>query len=92
MNVDMIWDTPPDKGKRTGKWQLVFDELKANPGKWAKLSESKDRNAHSLAGRLRKGHGSDFEIVSRTIAPRGGVKQAGVWARYQPAQLGGYSA
>ena len=84
--MDMIWDTPPEKGTRTGKWATVATELKANPTKWAKLRESKDRNAHSLSARLRNAWGDDYEVISRTIAPKivdGELeKQAGVWARY----------
>lgn len=80
------WDTPPEKQKREGKWQEVFDQLRDNPGKWAKLYESKDRNAHSLAGRLRAQFGSDYEVRSQLTGTKNGVKQAGVWARYQPEE------
>jgi hypothetical protein len=79
MNVDMIWDNPPDKGKRTSKWSRVSDSLKANPGKWAKLHEADiARNAHGLAGRLRTKWGDDFEVIARST----GADSAGVWARY----------
>ncbi len=82
--MDIVWDTPPDKGTRTSKWETVGAALKDNPGKWAKLYEDKDRNAHSLAGRLRPKFGSDFEVISRMTGTKDGVKQAGVWARYNP--------
>ncbi len=80
MNIQ--WEDPPTKKKRQGKWEPIFDILRQNPMKWAKLSEGKDRNSHSLAGRLRKqfNDNEDFEIVSQTISP----EVAGVWARYNP--------
>ncbi len=83
MNVNLEWENPPEKRKRTGKWQPVFAALKDNPNRWAKLSEGKDRNSHSLAGRLRTVYGKDeYEIISQTTDPVDGVQQAGVWARY----------
>jgi len=79
--VDMIWDNPPDKGKRTSKWSQVADSLRANPGKWAKLKDAKvARNAHGLAGRLRTKFGTDYEVIARST----GEGTAGVWARYYP--------
>jgi len=81
--VDMIWDNPPEKRNRTSKWAVVAQKLRENPGRWAKLSESKDRNAHSLAGRLRTTFGDGFEVISQTTGTNeDGVKQAGVWARF----------
>ena len=79
--TEIKWEDPPDKAARKGKWASVFDQLNANPNKWARLYEGKDRNAHSLAGRLRKSYGSDYEIRSRKT----GDGTAGVWARYVPA-------
>jgi hypothetical protein len=81
MNVDMIWDNPPDKGQRSSKWSQISDKLKANPGKWAKLKEAPvARNAHGLAGRLRTKFGTDYEVIARSTGPN----SAGVWARYNP--------
>ena len=86
--MDFIWDNPPDKGTRTGKWSSVALELREHPTKWAKLYEGKDRNAHSLAARLRlnDSFGDEFEIISRTVAPKNIngeiVKQAGVWVKF----------
>jgi len=78
------WQDPPKKRKREGKWQEIFDQLKENPGRWAKIKTAKDRNAHSLAGRLRTQFGSDYEIRSQLVESNDGVKIAGVWARYVP--------
>lgn len=83
--MDIIWEAPPEKGTRRSKWASVFNTLRDNPDRWAKLYEGKDRNAHSLAGRLRKTYGGEFEIQSRTLDPVDGVKQAGVYARYVAA-------
>jgi len=86
MNIQ--WEAPPEKGRRRSKWSNIFKVLKENPDKWAKLYQGKDRNAHSLAGRLNKSYGGEFEILSRTLDPievNGEmVKQAGVYARYVP--------
>lgn len=89
--MDIMWENPPEKRKRAGKWEEVFNALRANPGRWAKLSEGKDRNSHSLAGRLRTEYNGDdeFEIISQTTEAVDGVNQAGVWARYiSPADPG----
>lgn len=82
--MEIQWEDPPDKRRRTGKWSAIFAELRKNYNRWAKLSEGKDRNSHSLAGRLRAEYNKDneFEIISQTTEPIKGVKQAGVWARY----------
>jgi hypothetical protein len=74
------WQDPPEKSARSSKWSKVFDQLRNNPNRWAKIYEGKDRNAHSLAGRLRKQYGSDYEIKSTKMPEKDGV--AGVWARY----------
>lgn len=86
--MTMQWESPPTKGRRKGKWDRVFAELKANPGRWARLYLGLDRNAHSLAGRLRSKRGDEFTIVSRTVEELGeaGEKQAGVWAMYRPEE------
>ena len=80
----MQWEDPPQKQKRSGKWSAIFEELRANPGRWAKLAQGKDRNSHSLAGRLRaQFNGEDeFEIISQKTEPIDDVDQAGVWARF----------
>ena len=82
------WEDPPENTERNKKWDTTFQQLKKNPGRWAKLYEGKDRNAHSLAGRLRKNY-PGYEIKSQTLAPdEDGEKQAGVWARYnEPEEL-----
>jgi hypothetical protein len=74
------WQDPPEKSARSSKWSKVFDQLAVNKDRWAKLYEGKDRNAHSLAGRLRKQYGKDYEIKSTKIPDHAGT--AGVWARY----------
>ena len=71
------WSEPP-AARRKGKWAQVFKELEDRPGDWAKLSENTTRNAYSLAGRLRKIGGGDFEFTSRSF----GDGNAGVWGRY----------
>lgn len=77
----MQWEAPPDKGKKQTKWSKVADELRDNPGKWAKLSQGKSRNAHSLAGRLRAKWGTEYEVKSQMLPELD--NQAGVWARYK---------
>lgn len=74
----MKWEAPPDKGPRSTKWSKIFAELKANPDRWANLYNGKTRNAHSLAGRLRKQYGEGYKITSQTV----GDGDAGVWAKY----------
>lgn len=76
------WEDPPEKQKREGKWAEVFARLRERPNKWAKIAEGKDRDSHSLAGRLRTQFGPDYEIRSQLTGSMNGVKQAGVWARY----------
>ncbi len=75
------WEDPPESAERERKWDATFDDLKQNPERWAKLFVGKDRNAHSLGGRLRKLY-PDYEIMTRTVKKKKNVKQAGVWARY----------
>jgi hypothetical protein len=85
--MSIQWENPPARGRRKTKWGTTFAELRANPNKWARLYLGLDRNAHSLAGRLRKNYGDEFTIISRTIDELGpkGEKQAGVWAIYEVA-------
>lgn len=80
--MDIVWDTPPKKVSRSTKWENVRQALQDNPNKWAKLYEGPQRNAHSLAGRLRSKFGTHYEVRSQSVRDADGAKVGGVWARY----------
>lgn len=79
--MELVWQDPPER-TRSSKWRDIAEQLAAKPGQWAQLNEyegeNAKRNAYSLAGRIRKLFGDEFEVTSRIIP---NTDKAGVWGR-----------
>lgn len=82
----LVWENPPEKTNKPGKYAGLAAALKANPGKWAVVrtyTSGEGKRAWGFAGAIRSGKFADlrdgFESVARTIDG-----QVRVYVRYQP--------
>lgn len=77
---DIVWEEPPPE--QVGTYGRAVAELRANPGKWARLTGVSKFFAYSLRnGTLAGVDKGEFEAVTRTDAASGDTL---TWARYKP--------
>jgi hypothetical protein len=77
----IVWETP-EKTKRfvntgTGKWKRLAQELRANPGKWALVYETKH---HTTAPKTFRG--KEYERAYRSSVSSKGGKVYKTYVRY----------
>ncbi len=71
------WEDPPTSVR--DRWKVVVDELKAHPGRWARVFEPAPTPQATEALKAMKRHGC--EAVMRKMETVG----TGVWARWPEA-------
>jgi len=78
----IAWEDPPSNRRRKGRdWSPVAADLKAHPGKWARIFEGKA--SRSLAGNISMGVLKAFQPKnSFQGAARQHDGEVTIWARY----------
>lgn len=79
----ITWEDPPEGSLRKGMYDWFFDQLRANPGKWAVFKESSTR---ATATQIRGGHyvgtsEGEFDTRTTTLPNPDRVK---IYVRYIP--------
>lgn len=73
---DIVWEEPPPSryGAKRDGWNRIAAELRANPGRWARIRECETRGRASVwAQQVRQGQSSawlpagSFEAASRSV-------------------------
>lgn len=82
--MEVIWEDPP-ASTRTSKYDEVLEQIRVNPGSWARVGVF-DTSARSsqAALRLRKRAGAGWEFTAKRIPD---TDTYGVWARYSVIDL-----
>lgn len=87
---EIEWAEPPTAPNEPGRWTAVADELRANPGRWAKIKV--DASDTTLAHRIKHGAVVGFRpagaFEARSVSwASDGKRRFDIYARYVGEQV-----